>query len=148
MKKLAIIAILAATMGAATATEIGLRASRNTSAGLNGTGITLNKSFGQFGVEASADRTVVDAGSLTRFGVLGTMDVAKVGGVTLTAKAGAAYIDPSVGKAGYTGVVGLGASYPVAKNVSLVADYSFQQGQARVSGFNGNNLSVGVKYAF
>lgn len=148
MKKLAIIAILATMAAAASATDIGVRADRNTSTGADALGVTVGQSFGAFGAEAAYDRSTVGSVNVNRYSLVGSYDVAKLAGVTLAAKVGGAFIDPSAGKTGYAGTVGIGASYPVAKNVKLVADYAYQEGQDRVRGYNGNTVSAGVKYSF
>ena len=46
------------------------------------------------------------------------------------------------------GLVGAGVSYPLTKQVSATADYSYQFGQKRVDQFNGNTVAVGLKYSF
>ena len=148
MKKLAIIAILATMAAAASATDIGVRADRNTSTGADALGVTVGQSFGAFGAEAAYDRSTVGSVNVNRFSVIGSYDVAKLIGATVAAKAGVAFIDPATGKTGYAVTVGAGASYPVAKNIKLVADYSYQKDQARLHAFNGNLVSVGAKYSF
>jgi outer membrane autotransporter protein len=44
--------------------------------------------------------------------------------------------------------VGVGASVPVTKQISLTADYARQYGQDRVNQFNGDRVNVGVRYKF
>ena len=149
MKKFTIAAMLAVAALSASATDIGLRAGRNTSNGIDSVGIVADqKLFGNFGIEGAVDRTVVKQGSENRFSLLGTYDFAKVVGVTFTAKAGAAIIEPKTGLSGSAALAGIGASYPLGKNVSLVVDYAYERGQSRISGANGNQVSVGVKYSF
>lgn len=153
MKKLVIMAVLAAASIAASATEIGGRYSSGYAA--NGdkqgesTGIVVNQAIGGgVGAELAFDRSATGAAKVDRYSALATYDVAKVVGVTLTAKAGGAYVQPTGGTEGYALVAGAGVSYPVYKSVSLVADYSYQLGQDRVRGFDGNTVSVGVKIGF
>jgi len=153
MKKLAIIAILATAAVAASATDLGLRVGRVAGAetsvvGVATEGVTLGQKFGTFGAEVAYDRALVGASSLSRYSLVGTYDVAKVAVATVTAKAGGVFIDPTVGANGYAALVGVGASYPLTKNVSLVADYAYQVGQDRVKLFNGNVVSIGTKYSF
>ena len=149
MKKLIIATMLAAAALTVGATDIGLRAGRNTGNGTDLVGIVADqKLFGNFGVEGAIDRTVVKQGSENRFSLLGTYDFATVASVTFAAKAGAAVVEPKSGKSGGAALVGVGASYPLGKNVSLVADYAYERGQSRISGANGNQVSVGVKYSF
>jgi len=148
MKKLAIIAILATMAAAASATDIGLRVGRNAGTETNNAGVTVGQSFGTFGAEAAFDRSTVGAVNVDRYSLLGSYEVAKVAGASVALKAGAAFINPAAGKDGYAGLVGVGVSYPVAKNIKLVADYAYQEGQDRVRGYNGNTVSAGVKYSF
>jgi len=44
--------------------------------------------------------------------------------------------------------VGVGASLPITKQVSLVADYAYKIGQQRVTEYSGNTVSIGAKYSF
>lgn len=148
MKKLAIIAILASISAAASATDIGLRVGRNGGTETNNAGVTIGQSYGALGAEAAFDRSTVGVVNVDRYSLLGSYEVAKVAGATVAVKAGAAYIDPARGHDGFAALVGVGASYPVTKKVSVVADYAFQEGQTRVRGYNGNTVSAGVKYSF
>lgn len=142
-------ALLVAVSMSAGALEVGTHVGRNSSIGDNFGGVSVSQKFtDRVGVEATADRTLLTGRSTNRFGVLGTYDVAKLGDLTLTAKAGGAYFSPSNLAGGYAGVAGVGASYPVSKNVSLTADYAYQYGQARVKSLNGNIYTVGLKYSF
>lgn len=153
MKKLAIIAVLALAAVSASATDVGLRVGRvagteSSVAGVTTVGATVGQHFGAIGAEVAYDRAMVGATSLSRYSVVGSYDVAKVAGATVAAKAGAVFIDPTVGANGYAALIGAGVSYPLTKNVSLVADYAYQVGQNRVKLFNGNTVSVGTKYSF
>lgn len=152
MKKLAIMTILAAAACVASATDIGLRADRfagasTNGAGLVGAGITVGQQFGKFGAELAYDRALVNTSSVTKYSLTGSYPVAKVLGMTVAAKAGVAFIDPT-GTNGYAATVGAGVSYPLTKTVSLVADYSYQIGQSCVQSFDGNMVSFGTKYSF
>ena len=147
MSKLVIMAALAVAAATAGATEIGMRYGSNSNTETESTGITLNQQFGTVGAELSYDRALTNAQN-DRYMALATYDITKFGDMTLTAKGGAAYIDGTNGVNGYAGVLGAGVSYPVTKTVKLVADYRYQFGQERVNAFNGNSVSVGVKFAF
>lgn len=150
MKKLAIIAALIAVTGVASATDLGVRGGRNFGSDTNSVGITLGQKFGAFGAlgaELAFDRGTSPV-SGNRYSLIGSYDVVKYHGVTFTVKAGAAIVEPSDSDNGYAAIAGLGVSYPVYKNVSLVADYSYQSGQDRVRQFNGNTLTAGIKYSF
>jgi outer membrane autotransporter protein len=148
MKKLAIIAVLAAAVTSASALEVGVVAGRNFGSERNGMGVTLGQKFGDFGLEGSLLRSTTGTANVNLFGVTGSYDLYKNKNFTVMAKAGGAFIDPNVGVNGYAGQVGLGVAVPVAKNVSLTADYAYQWTQGRISAFEGNVLTAGVKYSF
>lgn len=148
MKKIALIATLALAAGMASAADFGARVGYNGGTEKNSAGITVGQKFGALGAEAAFDRSTDGKLNVNRYSLVGSYDVAKVAGATVAVKAGGAYIDPSKGADGYAGLVGFGVSYPVTKEVSLVADYAYQKGQARVRSFNGNTVSAGVKVAF
>jgi outer membrane autotransporter protein len=148
MKKIVIATILAAAALAASAADVGIRFGRNAGPDTNNAGVTVGQKFGNVGAELAFDRSTVGNNNVNRFSLTGSYDVAKVFGATVSAKAGAAQLNPSVGSTGYAATVGAGLAYPVTKNVSLTADYAFQKGQDRVRAFNGNTVSAGVKYSF
>jgi hypothetical protein len=52
------------------------------------------------------------------------------------------------GADGYALTVGVGASVPVAKKVSVGLAVDRQYGQERVNSFDGNRVTASVKYAF
>jgi len=148
MKKLAIMATLAVAAMSASALEVGVRGSHSSGADISAVGVTVGQKFGAFGVEAGFDRTTRGVANLNKWSLVGSYDVVKLGPVALAAKAGVATLDPSVGPNGGALLAGVGASYPLTKKVSLVADYYYQKGQERVSGADGNYFSGGVKFAF
>jgi outer membrane autotransporter protein len=150
MKKLALVAILAATLsGAVSAAEFGINTGRNAGVDSNFVGMTLSKKVdGVFGVEGSVDRTTSGAVRVNRYSLLGTYELAKFNNVTVSAKGGVAYVNPGMGENGYAAVVGLGVSYPLTKTVSLVGDIQHQGGQNRISQYNGNIVSAGLKVSF
>jgi outer membrane autotransporter protein len=141
-----IAALFAATT--ASAVELGINASRDMSnSDRNGYGITLGQKTGKVGVTAGFDRYTTGT-DLDKYTLVGSYDVAKFGGVTVAAKAGAAYLNQKSGNDGYAWLVGAGVEYPVAKSVSLTADYRYQVGQSRVSSLDGSTVSAGIKYSF
>ena len=153
MKKLAIMAILAIAAISASATDLGLRAGRiggvdTNAAGIAAVGVTVGQQFGVYGAELAFDRANVGTTNLDRYSLVGSYDVTKIAGATVALNAGAAYIRPTIGTDGYAALVGVGISYPLTKTVSLVADYAYQAGQARVNAYNGNTVSIGTKYSF
>jgi len=148
MKKLAIIAILSAFTGVASAADVGLRVGTDLSNTTNSVGLTVDQKLGDFGVEGDFDRSIRNHASDDRVSLLGTYDFAKISDLTFTAKAGAALVDPSNHANGYALLGGVGVSYPITKSVSLTADYLYQDSQSRVHTFDGNRVSVGFKVPF
>ena len=153
MKKLVIMAVLAAASIAAIATEIGGRySSRFASNGDKqgeSTGIVVNQPVGAgIGAELAFDRSATGPTNVDRYSALATYDVAKVAGVTLTAKAGGSFVQPVGRIDGYALVAGANASYPITKSVSAVASYSYQLGQDRVKSLDGNTVGLGIKFGF
>lgn len=162
MKKLVIVAALAALVGVAYAGDVavgtynlnygqpsvGLRAGHNFQSVQNPVGVTLGTKYDKIGVEASFDRATAGPVNVNQYGLVGSYDVYTFKGATIAVKGGAAYVDPAHNSNGWLGIVGFGVSYPVAKNVNLVADYSYQNGSSAVSAYNGNVVTVGAKYSF
>jgi opacity protein-like surface antigen len=92
-----------------------------------------------------------------RYSLTAGYDLTKIGAVTVTPKVGVAYLDNSQNSyshsngniaSGYAMTVGLGASIPVTKQISVGLDYSRQYGQDRVQSFDGDRLTAGVVYKF
>lgn len=162
MKKLVIIAALAALATGSFAGDlavgtynvnygqpsIGLRAAHNFESVQNPVGITLGTKYDKFGVETSFDRATSGPVNINQYGLIGSYDVYTFKGVTFSAKAGTAYVTPSVGNSGWFGIVGAGASYNINPKVALVADYSYQNGSTSLNNYNGGLVSVGAKYSF
>jgi outer membrane autotransporter protein len=150
MKKLAIASIIALAATAASALEVGVTTTRDQSGATDrtGSGVTIGDKFGKVGVTAGFERFTKGANDQDRFSLVAGYDVAKLGSVTVTPKVGAAYLNNQTGQDGYAMTVGLGASMPVTKQVSLGVDVSRQYGQDRVEAFDGNRVTVGLRYKF
>ena len=123
-------------------------------------GITVGEKFGKVGITAGFARsnggtpiTIPTDGAYKnqqqdRYSLVAGYDVAKVGPVTVTPKLGVAYLNNARDTDGYAMTVGVGASLPVTKKISLTADYARQYGQDKVNQFNGNRVTVGTIYKF
>ena len=147
MKKVILAAALFASLGAQ-AVEVGINASRDTAnQDRTGYGLTVGQKFDKVGITAGIDqyKTGVD---LSKYSLVGSYDVTKVGAATVAVKAGVAYLDQKKAVDGYAALVGAGVSYPLNKELALTADYRYQAGQSRVSNLNGNTVSAGLKYTF
>ena len=149
MKKLIIATVLASAAGFASAADVTLSTGHNTATNQNMIGLstTLAKS-GPLGVVVGADRSTSGAENVNRVHAALTADVAKVLGATVTARVGAAYLDRSINENGVVGVAGVSAAYPLTKQVSAVADYSYQYANDRSRDLNGGIVAVGLRVAF
>lgn len=138
---------LAAT--AASALEVGITTARDYAGNnRNATGITLGEKFGAVTLTAGFDRATLGTNDQDRYSLVAGYNVAKLGPMTVAVKGGAAYLNNQTGQDGYAALVGVGASVPVTKQVSLTVDATRQYGQDRVNRFDGNRVTAGVKYSF
>lgn len=149
MKKI-LFATLATLALSASAVEVGVNGIRDYSgtSDRTGYGFTLGEKFGAVGVEGGYNRFTQGANDQDRYSLVGSYDVTKIGPVTLAVKAGVAYLNNQTGSNGYALTAGVGASVPVYKSLAATVDYRRQEGQNRVSAFDGNQVAVGLKYAF
>ena len=149
MKKI-LFATLATLAFSASAVEVGVTGTRDYSgtSDRTGYGITLGQKFGAVGVEAGYDRFTQSTNDQDRYSLVASYDVTKIGPVTIAVKGGVAYLDNQTVANGYAVTAGVGASVPVVKNLAATVDYRRQEGQNRVSAFDGNQVAVGLKYSF
>ena len=149
MKKI-LFATLATLAFSASAVEVGVTGTRDYSgtSDRTGYGVTLGQKFGAVGVVAGYDRFTQSTNDQDRYSVVGSYDVTKIGPVTLAIKGGVAYLNNQTVSNGYAVTAGVGASVPVVKNLAATVDYRRQEGQNRVSAFDGNQVAVGLKYSF
>ena len=123
-------------------------------------GITIGEKYGKFGITAGV-ATSTGGSPITvptdgpykgniqdRFSIVGSYDMFNLGSTTFAVKAGAVYLNNQREDSGYALTLGAGVSYPITKRVFLTADYARQYGQKQVEKFDGDRLSVGIKYAF
>lgn len=149
MKKFAIATAIALAATAASALEVGVTTARDYAGdNRNAAGFTVGQKFGAVTMTAGFDRATLGANDQDRYSVVAGVDVAKLGPVTVGVRAGGAYLNNQTGADGYAAVVGVGASLPVTKAVSLTVDVTRQYGQDRVQGFDGDRVTAGVKYRF
>ena len=149
MKKITIAAALVLAASAASALEVGVTQTRDyAGVNRNGTGLTVGTSVGAVGVTAGFERFTEGANDQDRYSVTAGTNVAKLGPVTLGVNTGVAYLNNQTGANGYALTVGAGASVPVTKAVSANLEVARQYGQDRVAQFDGNRVTVGLKYKF
>ena len=149
MKKFAIATLIALAATAASALEVGVTAARDYAGdNRNSAGVTVGEKFGAVSVTAGFDRATSGTNDQDRYSLVAGVDVAKMGPVSVAVKAGAAYLNNQTGQDGYAALVGVGATLPVSKKVALTLDATRQCGQDRVSSFDGNRVTAGIKYTF
>ena len=154
MKKVLLsLALSLGLVGAASAIDVGVNGGGITGDNAGGiAGVTIGDHFGKFSVDAGFARGWGDVTTSDRWTLVGGYDVAKVAGVTITPKIGYAYLNNSSTTAANrtpsasAALVGLGVSYPVAKQFAVTADYAYQF--SGNSNNTGNVLTAGVKYSF
>lgn len=150
MKKFAIASILAIAAISASAVEVGVTAVNQATPNPDryGYGVTVGQGFGAYNVTAGISRFNREANDQTRVTLVGSREVYKAGPVSLTGRVGYAYLNNQTGEDGSALTVGVGASVPVAKNVTAGLSVDRQYGQNRVSQFDGNVVTAAVKYSF
>lgn len=149
MKKIVLASALALAATAASALEIGVTATRDYSGdNRNFGGVTVGQNYGKLSATLGAERSSVGNSDQNRYSLVGGYDLATFGPVTVAPRAGVAYLDNQVGQDGYAMTVGVGASMPVTEQVSVGVALDRQYGQNRVQAFDGNRVTVAVKYRF
>lgn len=86
--------------------------------------------------------------SYNRYAVGKDVELTKLGPVALSAGAAVSYQDTVRAKDGYGISVGAKATLPITKQLDLVAGVERFIGQERVSQFNGNTGTIGLKVKF
>ena len=148
MHKILTALVFLAVSTTASAFDLGVSATRDyANANRTALGLTVSQKFGYVGVEGGFERFNQN-NDQDRWSLLGTFDVAKISRATVTAKAGAAYLNNQTGADGYAWVAGVGASMPLTKRLAATVDYRLQRGQDRVQSFDGNTIGAGLKYTF
>ena len=150
MKKFALASLLALAAVSASAVEVGVTAVDQTTPNPNryGYGVTVGENFGAYNVTAGISRFNREANDQTRISLVGSREVYKAGPVSLTGRLGYAYLNNQTGEDGSALTVGVGASAPITKQVSVGLSVDRQYGQNRVSSFDGNVITAGLKYRF
>ena len=148
MKKILAIMALAAA-GAAGAAEVGIQA--GTATGGNnrtGYGVTIGDTFAGTKLTAGVERFTREANDQTRLSLVGAREVTNLAGISLQARAGAAYLNNRTGADGSALLIGVAASYPVTKTVAAVVSVDRQFGQRRIAAADGNVITAGIRVSF
>lgn len=154
MKKVLLaLALSMGLIGTASAVNFGVNGGVVTGGNDGGlAGVTVGEKFGKISVDAGYARGWQDLTTSNRWTLVAGYDVARVSGVTVTPKIGYAYLDNSntaiknSAPSASAGLVGVGVSYPVAKQISATADYAYQFSGS--SNNNANVITAGLKYSF
>jgi hypothetical protein len=153
MKKLAILAILAAAAVAASATEISVSGARDsTQNGVSGYSVSVAQPVAKgLAVIGKFENTAGVAGTnVDNYGVGATYDVTTVGPVTLTGLAAVGYTDvqASAAKGTYAQFGGqASAAVPYVKDLSASVAVVRQLGTSAVNALDHTEATVGLGYA-
>ena len=145
MKKTFISLTIFTAVSSANALDFGTSYSRDITNDTNGYGIQVSESWNRWSLTAQADRFESNQDQVS---VLAGYQIAKIWKLIIDAQAGAAYIQADNSKDGLTSVIGLSASVPIIKNISVTGDIRRQIGQASMKQYDGTSLGVGIKYKF
>lgn len=146
MKKIIIASALVAITTIASAVEVGVSSVRDS--GLDKNGVRVTASVGPVaGFMPQLSLTRVD-GAYNRYAAGGEYAVTKVGPVAVAATGTLVYQDTNTGADGYGATLGLKATLPLTKTISVVAVVERFAGQERVSASNATSSSLGLTVKF
>ena len=150
MKKLAIATLVALAATTASALEMGVTVARDYSGAenRNGGGVFVGDRAGRGAIQFGFEQFTKGGNNQDRLTVVGSYDLTTVGPVTLAAKGGVAHLNNQTSPDGFAALVGVGASVPLNKSLSLGVDVVRQYGQDRVSQFDGYVVSAGLRVKF
>jgi hypothetical protein len=148
MKKPLITLALLSALNTASAVDFGVGYSRDVTNDLNGVSVSVTDSWQKFSLSASAERYDVAVGEQNQLSLVAGYQLLQVAGLTVEGQFGASYITSDTAKDGLTSVVGLGASMPLYKNISVAADLRRNVGGGSMKVHNGTSVGVGLKYNF
>jgi opacity protein-like surface antigen len=148
MKKITIASILAVAAISASAVEVGVTSSEQTTSNRYGYGVTVGENFGAFNVTAGVSRFYRESNDQTRTSLVGSREVAKLGPVAFNGRVGYAFLNNQTGSDGSALTIGAGASVPVTGKIAATLSVDRQYGQDRVKSFDGNIVTAGLKYSF
>jgi len=149
MKQVLLSTLLVGLMASAQAYDLGVLGGSDIQEGkgvYTNLGATAVAHEGKFSTAVEMDREFKR--NTNKYSLLAGYDFAKIGTVTFTAKAGAAYVKPDHGTDGYAALASIGASMPVFDKVTATVDLRHQFGQDRIESVNGNTILVGARYSF
>lgn len=148
MKKIIALIALTAASTAAMATDLTATVSRNHVTHTNDVALTVGKQFGALRGELVASRDLNGVNHVTNLGANVGYPLAAVHGVTFTPKVGVNYLNAERRVQGYGVTVGVTATYPLTKDVTLVADASHLRNERSIASRDGNTLGLGLRTSF
>jgi hypothetical protein len=149
MKKIALASILSLTVSAASALEVGVTGTHDSSGtDRNFGGITVGHNYRDLGLTVGFERSIVGNNDQNRWSLVGSYDLVAFGPVKVSPQIGFAYLDNQNSSSGYAGTVGVSASVPVTNSVSVSVSMDRQYGHDRVSQFDGNRAGLSIRYKF
>ena len=148
MKKTLIGLALASSVVTASAVEVGVGYGRDITNDVNGVGISVGESWKKFSLTVSAERFDVVGGNQDQVSLIAGYQLLKVAGVAVEGQFGTTYITSDVAKDGLTTVVGVGASMPLFRGISVGADVRRNIGMDSMKVHDGTTVGVGLKYSF
>lgn len=148
MKKALIGLAILASVGTASAVDVGVGYSRDITNDVNGVGITVGQTWNKFSLTVGADRFDAVGGNHDQVSLVGGYQVLKVMGVAVEAQFGAVYIQADGAKDGLTSVVGLGATLPLTKTLAVVGDVRRTIGMDSMKVHDGTTAGLGLRYSF
>lgn len=148
MKKALIGLAIGASVGTASAVDVGLGYSRNVTNDINGYGITAGQTWNKFSLTAGAAKFDAVGGYHDQISLVAGYQVLKMSGVTVQAQFGAIFVQSESAKDGLTSVIGLGASLPLTKTLAVVGEVQRTVGIDDMKVHNGTTAGLGLRYSF
>lgn len=140
------LAIMSAVGTQALAAEVGIIATHDyAERGHNAGGFSVGKTFDKVGVTAIVERASIGQ---DRFSIVADYPLTKVGSVSISPRAGVAYLANRTEHDGYALTAGVEASIPLDDRMKLGIAVDHQAGQSEVKSFNGNRVTAAIKYSF
>lgn len=150
MKKLLIASAFVLAATAASALDFGVTAARDFSGDdHDSVGVTVGHVYPNgVGFSAGFARDADKSSDQDRYSLMGSFDVLKFGGSTVAVKAGGVFMANSDAANGSAAVVGAELTVPLTSKIAATFEVSHQLGQDRVSQYDGNRATVGLKFKF
>jgi hypothetical protein len=147
MKKIAFAALVAVSLSAS-ALEVGVTGSNLSTGNRYGAGVTVGQQVAGLGVTAGVSLFNGQANDQTRWSLVADRHLVGLGPVAISGRVGGVWLNNKTGDDGFAGILGVGTSMAVTKNLSAGVSIDHQWGQNAVKNSNGNVITAGVKVGF